>query len=99
MKTKIVTPASFFEINMECSTREFYNIKNRLWDVFNKIDPGQEIDLWNKFRSESSDYEGDLGKITIYNCKEATGLVEAIRAEFKIEAEIPDYMNLHFVAI
>lgn len=94
MKTKIVTPAPFFEVSMECSNRRFYETKNKLWDIGKAIDESQEIR--QGYTSEKCDYEGDLEQIRISNCKETEEYIRIIRHEFGIKKRIPKGMDIVF---
>lgn len=96
MKTKIVHPEPFFEVRTGMSNRRFYEIKDKLWRLCCAVDPDQEKDYWNAYRSESCDYEGDLDKITIYNCIDIKDWVDLILKEFKIKDKVPESMNIVF---
>ncbi len=97
MKFKIVEPAPFFQINMQCSMRYFYGVKNKLWDIGEDIDESQEIR--QGYVSEKCDYEGDLESIKIFNCEETKEYIEIIKNEFSINEKIPKGMDIVFTCI
>lgn len=97
MKIKIVEPTPFFQVNMECSNRRFYDIKNKLWDIGADIDESQEIR--QGYVSEKCDYEGDLESIRVYNCEETKEYIRIIKKEFGIKKRIPKGMDIVFTCI
>lgn len=96
MKTKVVKPTPYFEISMECSNRKFYGIQDKLWDLCCEIDPDQDEDLWNGYRIEKCDYEGDLDFVKICNCEETKDWINLIIKSFEIKECIPEGMDIVF---
>jgi hypothetical protein len=64
-RIEVVTPKPYYKISFGCSHRNFYEVKNELWDLFENS--SVDDDFSNGYFSEKCDYEGDLEEITIYN--------------------------------
>lgn len=94
MKTKIVKPKPFFEISMECSTRNLGIIKDVLWELSEDIDEDQEIRQW--YMVDRCDYEGDLEEIIIHNCEATREYIDIIKNHFGIKKVIPKDMEIVF---
>ncbi len=97
MKFKIVVPTPFFQINMQCSNRSFYGVRDELWDIGADIDESQE--MRQGYVVEKCDYSGDLESIRILNCKETKEYIEIIKNNFSINEKIPKGMDIVFTCI
>ncbi len=79
---KVVTPKSFFNITFGCSNRAFYQVKNELWEIAEKVD----IELQDGYICEKCDYEGDLEEIIIYNQERAHEFIDAVLKFYEVES-------------
>jgi hypothetical protein len=79
---KIVTPSPFFKIIFGCSNRAFYQVKNELWEIAEKVD----IELNDGYMTEKCDYEGDLEEIIIYNCERASKFIDEVLKFYEVES-------------
>lgn len=81
---KIITPAPYYYIGFECSNREFYEVKNEIYNL------AQERGLeYSDLAKETCDYEGDLSEIRIGNyCCDSKQLIKDIMSYYLIDEDI-----------
>ncbi len=91
-KVEIVIPEPFYKIAFECSNRAFYNVKNELWEMWERSEIDDDFN--NGHFSESCDYEGDLEKITIYTNAEIKPFVDIVLKEYGGDSNELGSMNL-----
>lgn len=63
-KIKVIKPEPYYNIIFGCGNRQFYNVINKLWELWEESDINDDFN--NGYYSEKCDYEGDLEKIIIY---------------------------------
>ena len=81
-RAELVKPNPFFEIAFGCSNRLFYQVKNDLFELAEKIN----IEIQDGYIEEVCDYEGDLEKIIIYNQEEAYGLIDEVLKFYDVDS-------------
>jgi len=90
-ESKVVTPTPYFNIAFGCSNRAFYNVKNELWKIAEKVD----IELQDGYIEEKCDYEGDLEKIVIYNQERASKFIDEVLKYYEVDSyEKKEGLNL-----
>ena len=89
-KAEIITPSPFFKIEFGCSNRKFYEVKNTLYQIADKLG----IEIGDGYISESCDYEGDLEAIKVYNDERSKEFIKAILEHYEIKDEIPEGMTI-----
>ena len=88
---KVIAPKPFFRVEFGCSNRAFYNVKNELFAIAEKIG----IEIQDGYIDEACDYEGDLDKITIYAGERGDPLIHAVCAFYEVPiVAVPVDMNL-----
>ena len=93
MKQNVITPRPFLQVSMECSHRRFYDTKNKLVNLFEKLSK----DSYEEFTSEECDYEGDLERIIIYNSSESKHLINKVLEAFELGINDKDIGNMNIV--
>ena len=86
----IITPQPYFIIKFGCTNRQFYNVKNDLYNIADNIG----IEAGDGYFDESCDYEGDLEEIRVYRCERAEPFIQAILKHYTIKEGIPDNMDI-----
>ena len=89
---KKITPDPYYKISFECSNRRFYEVRNKLWELWEKS--GINDDFNNGHYSEECDYEGDLEKIIIYNNEEIIDYIKIVLDYFGGNFDELGNMNL-----
>ena len=89
---KTVIPEPYYNITFGCSNRAFYEVKNELWELWDKS--GIDDDFNNGHFGERCDYEGDLEEIIIYNNKEIEPFIDLVLEYYGGSKEELKDMNL-----
>lgn len=90
-KKEIVAPKPYFKIAFKCPNRKFYNVKQELYEIAEKVG----IEIEDGYIEETCDYEGDLDKIRVYRERDEDGsFVDAILEYYEVDDEIPKDMDV-----
>jgi hypothetical protein len=88
---EIVTPEPYFKIKFKCSNRQFYNVKQELYEIAEQVG----IEIEDGYIEEKCNYEGDLEEIRIDRARDEEGsFVDAILKYYEVDDEIPEDMDI-----
>lgn len=91
-ETKLITPLPYVQLNFSCSNRDFFEVKNDLYDlgVLNGLEPE------DGYMEEVCDYEGDLSKIIVYNGEREKPFFDLVAKAYGIDSSlIRSGINIH----
>lgn len=88
---KMVTPEPYFKIAFGCSNRNFYAVKQELYDIANEIG----IEIQDGYITEKCDFEGDLETIIIYGDERGRQLRDKVLHHYDVTESIDDNTNVH----
>jgi len=103
---EIVTPKPFYKVKFGCTYRAFYDVLNRLDELFNENTQESFRGKYSfeEFCSIKRDSDGDLSEVHLYTdryCQEVqeclTEFICAVKKEFGIpSSEEIDKLDIHF---